>query len=116
MTVPPVWAFVLGSLAAWRIWKLFSTDDILERPREKLAPEGTKRREFLDCPYCAGFWISFLGALGYYLVSDLPLRDGVVYGFLVAAFAMSAVVVWTEILLDLTVAEKDKAEEEAPPE
>ena len=112
MTVPPFWAFVIGALAAWRVWKLLACDDVLDVPRDRLAPEGTKRRDFLDCPYCSGFWVAFLGTLGYFLVSDLPLRDGVVYGFLVTAFAMSAVVVWVEILLDLTVAKKDTLEPE----
>ena len=118
MTVPPGWVFLLGALAAWRIWKLLSTDDVLDygNLRDRAAPEGSERRKFLDCPYCAGFWICLLGTLGYYLVTDMPLRDGTVYGFLVTVFAMSAVVVFIEIVLDFTVAEKDQAEEEAPPE
>jgi uncharacterized protein DUF1360 len=105
MVVPPTWSFVLGALAAWRIYKLLSVDDILDAPRERLAPEGSKRREFLECPYCAGFWVSALGSLGWYLLEDFD-----VYGWLVTAFAMSAVVVFLEVLLDLTVAKKDLAE------
>jgi hypothetical protein len=114
VTVPPVWAFILGALAAWRVWKLLSTDDVLDygNLRERVAPEGSERRKFLDCPYCAGFWVSLLGTLGYYLVTDVPLRDGW-FGFLVTVFAMSAVVVFVEIALDFFVAEKDVAEDEA---
>ena len=70
MTVPPAWVFVLGSLAAWRLFRLFSTDDILDWPRDRFFPDNTGRRDFLDCPYCAGWWLSALGTLGYYLVSD----------------------------------------------
>ena len=105
MVVPPAWTFLLGALAAWRIYKLLSVDDILDRPRERLAPEGSRRREFLECPYCAGFWVSAAGSLGWYLIEDMD-----VYGWLVTAFAMSAIVVFLEVLLDLTVAKKDLAE------
>lgn len=101
--------FVLGSLAAWRIWKLLAADDVLDyfRLRNRVAPEGSGRREFLECPYCAGFWVSLLGTAGYYLIEGFDL-----FGLLVTAFAMSAVVVWIEVLLDLTVAKKDNAEDE----
>lgn len=105
-----MWVFALGVLAAWRIWKLLSTDDILDYwdVRDRVAPDGSQRREFLDCPYCAGFWISLGGTTGWYLVEGWDT-----YGFLVTTFAMSAVVVFIEVLLDLTVAKKDLAEDDA---
>lgn len=114
MTVPPAWAFVLGTLAAWRIWKLLAADDITEWPRERFAPEGTRRRDFLDCPYCAGWWISALGTAGYFAVTDAPVSWAATFGWAVTAFAMSAIVVFLEVALDLTVAKKDLAEDEAP--
>ena len=112
MVVPPAWVFLLGALAAWRVWKLLSTDDILDywNLRDRLMPEGSRRREFLDCPYCAGFWVCAFGALGYLAVSDVPLSWGSVFGWAVTAFALSAIVVFLEVLLDLTVAKKDIAE------
>lgn len=112
VTAPPAWVFVLGALAAWRIWKLLSTDDILDYWdfRDRVAPPGSRRREFLDCPYCAGFWVSALGALGYLAVNNVGLSWGSVFGWAVTAFALSAIVVFIEILLDLTVAKKDLAE------
>jgi len=108
--VPSAWVFLLGSLAAWRVWKLLSTDDVLDyfQLRNRLAPEGSDRREFLDCPYCSGFWVSLLGTLGYYLIAGWDT-----YGFLVTTFAMSSIVVFVEIALDFFVAEKDVAEDEA---
>jgi hypothetical protein len=111
VVVPPLWSFALGALAAWRIWKLLAHDDVLDYwdARDRAAPPGSQRREFLECPYCAGFWVSAAGTLGYYLVTDVPLRDGW-FGLLVTAFAMSAIVVFIEIVLDLTVAKKDLAE------
>lgn len=108
-----MWVFVLGSLAAWRLFRLVSTDDILNWPRDRFFPDNTRRRDFLDCPYCAGWWLSALGTLGYYLVSDVGLSWGAVFGWAVTAFAMSAVVVFVEVLLDLAVAKKDLAEDEA---
>lgn len=96
MTVPPAWAFVLGTLAAWRIWKLLSADDITEWARERVAPKGTKRRDFLDCPYCAGFWVSVAGTAGYYAVSDTFEW----FGFLLTVFAMSGAVVLLEAAHD----------------
>jgi hypothetical protein len=109
VTAPPFWIFVLGVLAAWRVWKLLSSDDVLDYGgiRDRLAPHGTVRRDWLDCPYCAGFWVSLLGTLGYYFTTGWDTL-----GFLVTTFAMSAVVVWVEVLLDLTVAAKDNEEAE----
>jgi hypothetical protein len=104
--------FVLGTLAAWRVWKLAATDDILNWPRDRVAPKGTRRREFLECPYCAGWWAAALGTLGYYLVSDVALSWGTVFGWTVTTFAMSAIVVFLEVALDLTVAKKDRAEDD----
>ena len=97
-------------LAAWRIWKLLSSDDVLDYwdLRDRVAPPGSQRREFLECPYCAGFWVSLLGTAGWYVVEGWDT-----YGFLVTTFAMSALVVWLEILLDLTVAKKDLVESDA---
>lgn len=47
------WVFALLALAAYRSWQLLANDSILERPRSHL-PESV--REFLECPFCAGFW------------------------------------------------------------
>lgn len=72
--VPSWWEFVLLALASWRIFRLISEDDILDRPRRwvlRLDPDwkegedpGEKYRfkwgEFITCPYCAGFWISIV--------------------------------------------------------
>lgn len=108
MVVPPLWSFALGALAAWRIYKLVSVDDILDRPREWMCARISWLEEFLVCPYCAGFWVSAIGSLGYFAVSDVGLSWGSAFGFLVTTFALSGTVVFLEVLLDLVVAVKNE--------
>jgi Protein of unknown function (DUF1360) len=43
------------ALAAWRTWVLVARDDITDPARKKLSLWW---QEFLECPYCAGFWIA----------------------------------------------------------
>ncbi len=112
MVVPSLWSFALGTLAAWRIYKLLADDSILDVPRDWLAERSTKIEKLLACPYCLGFWISAAGTLGYYLVLDAPDSWAVAYGYAVTTFAMSGVLVFVEILLDLTVAKKKVVEKE----
>ena len=59
MNVPNWWQAALLALAAWRTFQLVSADDILTRPRN-WALERLKGRadEFIECPYCAGAWIT----------------------------------------------------------
>lgn len=113
MVVPSLWSFALGTLAAWRIYKLLADDAILDRPRDFLAERSRFVEKLLACPYCLGFWISLLGTSGYYLVAHEWHGWPVAYGFLVTTFAMSGVLVFVEILLDLVVAKKDVAEVDA---
>lgn len=66
--VPDPYALTLLGLAAFRIWKLIADDTILDRPRRwvlaKFGPVQSKRWEywhlFVTCPWCAGFWITFV--------------------------------------------------------
>lgn len=57
-TVPSWWTFLLLALAAWRVFKLFAEDLIIDRARRRLAPAASTREVFLTCPYCSGFWIA----------------------------------------------------------
>jgi hypothetical protein len=63
----PGWiGLALLGLAAFRTWKLLADDTILDRPRERTIFLIRKRwgrhadyvRLFLECPWCAGFWIT----------------------------------------------------------
>lgn len=72
--VPDWYAIVLLSLAAFRTWKLIGDDTILDRPRNwamlrafKIGgPKGKDYLEtLLECPWCAGFWISLAWWLGW---------------------------------------------------
>ena len=71
--IPTWWELTLAALAVYRLWRLLADDEILEVPRRKLLryegwqegedlPDGyrVKWRDFLVCPWCAGFWLSVL--------------------------------------------------------
>ncbi len=74
MSIPGWFPFILLSLAAFRTWRLVSEDTILERPRRYVTGLPQKWKEgdslpdayreyisiFIECPWCAGFWISLL--------------------------------------------------------
>lgn len=50
---------MLLTLAAWRTFQLISADDILDRPRRYVTARLNETwNDFIDCPYCAGFWIA----------------------------------------------------------
>lgn len=77
MSYPDAWQFVLLALASFRIWVLLSEDDVLDRPRRWLlrlgdwekgpVPEGYRRGlgDFIQCPWCFGFWISLAVYVGW---------------------------------------------------
>lgn len=79
---PSAWEFVLLSLAAFRLLRLTSWDQITEPVRAWVTgrhetgsgkdardtDKGRKTRryrpkldEFIHCPFCTGFWICFAG-------------------------------------------------------
>ena len=59
MSVPDWWEAVLLALAAWRTFQLIAEDDILDRPRRYVTDRVSEKWElFIECPYCAGFWIA----------------------------------------------------------
>ena len=74
MSIPNWYGLVLLSLAAFRTWRLVSEDTIFERPRRYVTglpqkwkagdslPKGYREylAIFIECPWCAGFWISLL--------------------------------------------------------
>ena len=72
MKIPDWWSFLILALAAFRIWRLASEDEILQLPRRRLVrlpktwEEGDLLPDeyrlglarFISCPWCLGFWIS----------------------------------------------------------
>ncbi len=73
MNIPNWYEVALLALAAWRVFQLLAFDTIMEGARRRLfrvpkdwdgtSPITTKSyREtlalFVQCPYCAGFWIA----------------------------------------------------------
>ena len=72
--MPSPFEAVLLALAAWRIWHLLSDDTILDRPRNWIAKVENDRvgreglADFLECPFCLGFWVS-LGWICMYAIT-----------------------------------------------
>ena len=93
-----VWVFAVLSAAAWRTWRLAAYDTILEPARARLP---ARAREFLECPWCAGFWIAAAWATAWYLWPHV-IKIGA------TIFALSAAL----ILIDLIVLHLDQGEEE----
>lgn len=61
MNVPDWWEVTLLALAAWRVFQLIAEDEILNRPRRYVTDRVSAKWElFIECPYCAGFWIAVL--------------------------------------------------------
>jgi hypothetical protein len=59
MSVPDWWEFALLALAAWRVFQLIAEDEILNGPRRYVTSRLSEKWElFIECPYCAGFWIA----------------------------------------------------------
>lgn len=90
--IPDLWPFVLLALAAWRVFHLLAEDTILDRPRERFAPEESKRELFIRCPFCAGFWI----AVGWYMFWWWEPKPTLA---IASVFALSAVAPVLEALL-----------------
>lgn len=76
MSLPNWWEGLLLALAAWRVWHLLAQDTILDKPRRYVTRLGWDWHEddnvpdnyrfglaeFIECPYCLGFWIALAWA------------------------------------------------------
>ncbi len=99
--IPTWYPLTLLGLAAFRTWKLIGDDTILDRPRNwsmlgafKLG--GPKLKDYwetlIECPWCAGFWVSLLWWGAWYLwphgtlIATVPLAISAVVGFLGTIF------------------------------
>lgn len=82
--VPQPWEAIILVAAAWRTWVLLSRDAILDPLRDLIfldpdgEPKNDKALDFLECPYCAGWWIALAwwgawAATGWTLVAAVPL-------------------------------------------
>ncbi len=55
--IPDWWdALVLG-VASWRVFHLFAYDDLTGRIRRYVTKGRDRTSEFVECPYCLGFWV-----------------------------------------------------------
>lgn len=99
---PGPFVLLVLALASWRTWVLVSRDSILDRVRDNLAPEGSGLRDFLECPYCAGFWCAGVWIFLWDALSDPVPRPLL----LIAGWAaLSAGVVFIEATHDLITGE-----------
>lgn len=92
MSVPSWYELVLLALAAWRTFRLICCDTILDRPRVWLCSRSPRRLDFLECPFCLGFWV----ALGWWIAFEIRPHGSLVVA---AVFAISALVALVEINL-----------------
>jgi hypothetical protein len=58
VSVPSWYELVLLGLAAYRTWKLIAEDTITEGLRKRWLGRRAKWGVFVNCPWCAGFWVS----------------------------------------------------------
>lgn len=71
MSVPDWWEAVLLALAAWRTFQLIAEDEILNGPRRYVTGKLSAKWElFIECPYCAGFWIALAWWAAWQIWSD----------------------------------------------
>lgn len=88
MSVPQWYALALLGLAAYRTWKIAAEDKISEGVRKRYLGRRVRIAQFVNCPWCFGFWIALAwwGAWQAWphgtLVAAAPLAISVVVGFL----------------------------------
>lgn len=58
MSIPNWYELILLALAAWRVWWFLGQDTIIDRPRRYVTDKSEYLETLLECPYCAGFWVS----------------------------------------------------------
>ncbi len=85
--MPGPFEAVLLALAAWRAWHLIALDDITDRPRRYITDGRDALLEFIECPFCMGFWVA-LAWVGAYAV------DGDVTVWVALPFAVNAGVIF----------------------
>ena len=65
MSLPDWWEGVLLALAAWRAWHLIALDDLTDRPRRYVTKGRDKLLDFIECPYCLGFWTALAWVIAF---------------------------------------------------
>ena len=71
--MPSPYEAVLLALAAWRVWHLIALDDITDRPRRYITDGRDKLLDFIECPFCMGFWISLAWATAFAVDDDVTV-------------------------------------------
>jgi hypothetical protein len=95
--VPDWWTVVLLWLAAYRVWRLLAHDTILDPIRRRFVRSDSRTVglsvDFIECPFCLGFWISLAWWLAWVWQPHWAL-------VIAAPFAISALVALVAVNLD----------------
>ena len=67
--MPDWWEALLLALAAWRVWHLIALDDLTDRLRRYVTAGRERLLDFIECPYCLGFWVA-LGWVAAFAIDD----------------------------------------------
>ncbi len=80
MTGPDLIVWLLGTLAAYRLWQLLAHDDlpVLAEARDRLvgwldARHLDRYADAIVCPWCLGFWCCVATFAGIYAADPYPM-------------------------------------------
>jgi hypothetical protein len=92
LSVPDWWEAILLALAAWRVFQLIADDEILNGPRRYVTGKLSEKWElFIECPYCAGFWIALAWWAAWQLNEEWTLIVAVPWALSAGVIAASKV-------------------------
>ena len=64
---------ILIAVAAFRLWRLASYDLIAQPIRKRMLYNRARLADFVDCPWCLGFWLTGAVTLSVDACMSVPL-------------------------------------------
>ena len=71
--MPSPYEAVLLALAAWRTWHLIAQDDLTESLRRHVTDGRDKLKDFVECPFCLGFWVALAWVVAFAVDDDVTV-------------------------------------------